>query len=163
MPHPFRVFLRNGWEANEIPVYTICENSLAQRFSAGKVASGSHSALEGRRSTSIESQRQSSAKLLRQLANSPRREARQPAKSLTDRILYPLNAPFRRNVNSSSRLSTQHTRSGAKRCFSHQDIVHANVLHNPVSPLFKHLSSMYSARPEGNFREEKSCCKLRFV
>ena len=29
MPHPFRVFLRNGWEANEIPVYTICENVLS--------------------------------------------------------------------------------------------------------------------------------------
>ncbi len=26
--HPFRVFLRNGWETAEFPVYTILENAL---------------------------------------------------------------------------------------------------------------------------------------
>ena len=29
--HLFRVFLRNGWEANEIPVCTICENAPEPR------------------------------------------------------------------------------------------------------------------------------------
>jgi hypothetical protein len=28
VPHPFRVFLRNGWDSNEIPVYTISKNTL---------------------------------------------------------------------------------------------------------------------------------------
>ena len=34
MPHPFRVFLRNGWDTHRIPVYTIPENSLMGRQSA---------------------------------------------------------------------------------------------------------------------------------
>ena len=28
VPHPFRVFLRNGWETNRITVYTIHEDAL---------------------------------------------------------------------------------------------------------------------------------------
>ena len=27
MPHPFRFFLRNGWDTNKIPVYSISENA----------------------------------------------------------------------------------------------------------------------------------------
>ena len=30
MPHPFRVFLRNGWDTDKIPVYTISEKALSK-------------------------------------------------------------------------------------------------------------------------------------
>jgi hypothetical protein len=30
VPHPFRFFLRKGWDANRIQDYTICENALAK-------------------------------------------------------------------------------------------------------------------------------------
>ena len=31
VPHPFRVFQRNGWDIDTIPVYTISENALKTR------------------------------------------------------------------------------------------------------------------------------------
>jgi hypothetical protein len=32
VPHPFRVFLRNGWDTDKIPVYTISEKALDSRY-----------------------------------------------------------------------------------------------------------------------------------
>ena len=33
VPHPFRFFLRKGWETNEFQVYTISETALKAYFS----------------------------------------------------------------------------------------------------------------------------------